>query len=169
MKTSAASMRRRARSSRGQTLAEFAMILPVFTLLIFGVIDFARMIQTYVTIQHSAREGARYAVTGRSDCGAASPSRLACIEYIVERESSNLHNFDSLDVNIRSWAYQEGGYAATPTDDSAGIQCDNVEVAVTYDYEPMTPGIMKLFGTIPLAVSERLLNEPFGACGTVSG
>ncbi|MCL6650418.1 MAG: pilus assembly protein, partial [Chloroflexi bacterium] len=42
-----------------QSLVEFALILPVLVLLIFGLIDFGRMFQAYVTIQHAAREAGR--------------------------------------------------------------------------------------------------------------
>ncbi len=49
---------------RGQTLAEFALSLPILLLLLFGIIEFGRLFQAWVTIQNSARTAARYAVTG---------------------------------------------------------------------------------------------------------
>lgn len=56
-----------ARGKRGQTLAEFALTLPILLMLLFGVIEFARIFQAWITLQNSARTGARYAVTGRWD------------------------------------------------------------------------------------------------------
>ncbi len=56
-----------ARSSagrRGQTLAEFAISLPILLLLLFGILEFGRLFQSWVTIQNAARAAARYAVTG---------------------------------------------------------------------------------------------------------
>lgn len=55
------------RSKRGQTLVEFAMTLPILLMLMFGVIEFARIFQAWITLQNSARAAARYAVTGQWD------------------------------------------------------------------------------------------------------
>lgn len=52
---------------RGQTLAEFAISLPLLLILVFGVIEFGRLFQSWVTLQNSARTAARYAVTGAYD------------------------------------------------------------------------------------------------------
>jgi hypothetical protein len=55
------------RRRRGQTAVEFALTLPILLLLLFGVIEFARIFQAWVTLQNSARTAARYAVTGDWD------------------------------------------------------------------------------------------------------
>jgi hypothetical protein len=153
------------RSERAQTLAEFALIAPVLFLLIFGIIDAARMMQSYVTIQGAAREGARYAVTGRSDCDLGSPGRYDCIVFVTEQTSGNL-DLSNMTVDVRSWPFQAGGYEATAVEDDPGAQCDNVEVAVAYQYEPMTPIVSFFIDTVEMRAAERLVNEPFGACGT---
>jgi hypothetical protein len=51
--------------TRGQSLVEFALILPILLLLILGIIEGARIIWAYITVQNAAREAARYAVTGQ--------------------------------------------------------------------------------------------------------
>jgi len=48
-------------SSRGQTLVEFALIAPVFFILLFGIIDFGMALDHRITLEHAVREGARYA------------------------------------------------------------------------------------------------------------
>jgi hypothetical protein len=48
---------------RGQGLVEFALILPILLLIILGIIEAAFLIQGYITVQHAAREAARFAVT----------------------------------------------------------------------------------------------------------
>jgi cysteine-rich repeat protein len=52
---------------RGQTLVEFALTLPILLLLLFGIIEFARIFQAWVTLQNAARTAARYAITGNVD------------------------------------------------------------------------------------------------------
>ncbi len=54
---------RRRRS--GQTLVEFALTLPILLLLLFGIIEFGRIFQSWVTLQNAARAAARYATTGQ--------------------------------------------------------------------------------------------------------
>ena len=46
---------------RGAVAVEFALVLPMLMLLVFGIIDFGRAYYTLNTIISSVREGARYA------------------------------------------------------------------------------------------------------------
>ena len=48
---------------RGQGLVEFALILPALLLIVLSIIEGALLFQSYLAIQHAAREAARYAVT----------------------------------------------------------------------------------------------------------
>ncbi|HEX9034611.1 MAG TPA: TadE/TadG family type IV pilus assembly protein, partial [Streptosporangiaceae bacterium] len=56
-------MKRRLRKGgtpdRGATVVEFALLLPVLLLMVFGIIDFGRALNAQVTITQAAREGAR--------------------------------------------------------------------------------------------------------------
>jgi hypothetical protein len=51
------------RGRKGQGLLEFALLLPVLLLIILGIIEAALLVQGYLTVQHAAREAARFAVT----------------------------------------------------------------------------------------------------------
>ncbi|MDH7480265.1 MAG: TadE/TadG family type IV pilus assembly protein, partial [Syntrophomonadaceae bacterium] len=55
------------RGESGQTLVELALLLPVLLLLLLGVVEFGRILMTYLMISHSSREGARLAAVGGSD------------------------------------------------------------------------------------------------------
>jgi hypothetical protein len=50
------------RHPRGQALVEFALILPVFVLLIVGIFDFGRVVWATTSVTNAAREAARYAI-----------------------------------------------------------------------------------------------------------
>jgi Flp pilus assembly protein TadG len=52
---------RRRTGSRGASAVEFALILPILILLLFGIIEFGRGYNARNTITHAAREGARAA------------------------------------------------------------------------------------------------------------
>ncbi len=56
--------RRRRLSQRGQNLVEFALILPVFLVILMATVDFGWALRAYVTETNSAREGARIGITG---------------------------------------------------------------------------------------------------------
>ena len=49
------------RSPRGQALIEFAFVLPIMLVFLFAIVDFGIAIDRRITLQHSVREGARYA------------------------------------------------------------------------------------------------------------
>jgi Flp pilus assembly protein TadG len=50
-------------SRRGQALVEFAMSALIALTLIFGVVEFSRIMLVYTTLADAARLGARYAIT----------------------------------------------------------------------------------------------------------
>jgi Flp pilus assembly protein TadG len=51
-----------AQKQKGATLVEFAIILPVFIIIIFGIIEFSLLLYNKGIITHAAREGARVGV-----------------------------------------------------------------------------------------------------------
>ena len=50
--------------SSGQSLAETAVVLPLLLLLVFGIIEFGRVLNAYIIVTNGAREGARYGAVG---------------------------------------------------------------------------------------------------------
>lgn len=152
------------RPEDGQSLAEFALIAPIFFLLIFGIVDLSRAFQAYVTVQEAARGGARYAVTGRIDCtGIAIQNRNNCIKQTVDVRVKDLDGHAGITTSYRKWTYPS--YADPPIENDAGQQCDAVEVEVRYTFHPITPIMNRIIPNVPMQAKERLVNEPFGTCG----
>src|SRR4051794_9788125 len=54
------------RSRKGATLVEFAIVLPVFLMFVFGMIEYGRMVMVQQVITNAAREGARAGVLDNS-------------------------------------------------------------------------------------------------------
>ncbi len=58
-------------ANEGAALVEFAVVLPLMLLVLFGMIDFGLLFQRYQVVTNAAREGARIAVLpGYSDADA---------------------------------------------------------------------------------------------------
>ena len=54
---------------RGSVAVEFALVLPILLLVVFGIIDFGRMLNAQITLTQAAREGARWAALGQPGVG----------------------------------------------------------------------------------------------------
>lgn len=55
--------------ARGQSLVEMALLLPVFLILILGVVEVTNAMNAYVTVVSSARDGARLGSKGLATDG----------------------------------------------------------------------------------------------------
>jgi Flp pilus assembly protein TadG len=55
------SRQKRGRDDRGAAAVEFALVLPVLLLVIFGIIDFGRLLYAKITLSEAAHAGARAA------------------------------------------------------------------------------------------------------------
>lgn len=54
-------------SDSGAAAVEFALLLPILLLLVFGIIDFGRALNAQITLTQAAREGARVAALGQTN------------------------------------------------------------------------------------------------------
>ena len=55
------------KKKRGQAIVEFALILPVFILILLGIMEFGLVFHQYLVVTAASREGARVAALGGSD------------------------------------------------------------------------------------------------------
>ncbi len=62
----ALSRSRRLKLDEAQSLVEFALIVPMLLILVFGIIDFGMGLRAYISIASATREGARYASVGNA-------------------------------------------------------------------------------------------------------
>jgi Flp pilus assembly protein TadG len=60
----------------GTTMAEFAIIAALFFMIIFGIIEFGRLLYTHNALTDAARRGARYAVLHGE-------SKIACVRAVA--------------------------------------------------------------------------------------
>ncbi len=55
------------RDERGAALVEFAIMLPILIVLLFGVIDYGRLLYTRIALHEAVQEGSIYAATHPDD------------------------------------------------------------------------------------------------------
>ena len=60
-------IRRFRKGEQGQALVEIALVLPLFFLLLFGVIEMGRVGYSYITVSNAVRAGGRTATIGGTD------------------------------------------------------------------------------------------------------
>lgn len=125
-------------------MVEFALILPIFVLMLVGIFDFGRAIYAYNTISNAAREAVRVAIVNQTD---------SAIRAEAVKQSVSL-GITGTDVDI---------VYANP-DLSSGAPCNAtprnngcvVEVTVNYSYDAATPLITALVGTLNLESTARM-------------
>lgn len=115
-------------NARGQSLVEFALVLPLLLILVFGVIDFGMGLRSYISLTNAVREGARFAAVGNpagtypTDCdGATSTSVVGRV--CTALGDGNLNNVQSVTVT-----YPDG---VAPG--------NRVVVSAQYEYTYITP------------------------------
>lgn len=151
------------KSNGGQSLVEFALVAPLFFLLIFGVLDLGRVLFTQMTLQHALRQAGRYAVTGNhlpgTDPNTGNPyTRVNSIKQIAQNSAAGL-NVNSSSIIISSVSGGNG---------SAGGPQDTVTVSLTTTLKLITPFIGRYFGPngYTFTVATTFRNEPFPRANT---
>lgn len=106
----------------GASLVEFAFVAPLLFLLLFGVVEFSRLIGAYTTVWTSAREGARYATTsGDSDFAADVPRFRDCDGILDAVQALAITSgIDDSDVSV-TW---------TDTSGTVVADCDTADATV---------------------------------------
>jgi Flp pilus assembly protein TadG len=125
----------------GQSLVEFALVLPIFLLLLFGLIDIGRYVYTANALNEAAREGARYGSVagGTSGC---SGGREACVKKVTLSRLAGVTGTLPPTVNCtRSTA----GVWSNPSVASCRSN-DYLGVTVQADFQVLTPIIGQFIG-----------------------
>jgi Flp pilus assembly protein TadG len=82
------------RGERGVTLVEFALILPLFMMLVLGMVTGGHAYFRKISITDAVREGARYGVTYPADLGNLSAWQNAVKARVVEASGGELKTAD---------------------------------------------------------------------------
>lgn len=156
--TPAASHGHKVRASRGQSLVEMALVLPMFLMLLCGVVDFSNVFYTEMTVQNALRQAGRFATTGNHLADPNNPgNNLTRVNSIIATAQQAAPGFNFNSISISS---VNGGAG------SAGGPGDIVTISITTGVQMLTPIIAPFFkpnGKYNFTVSVTFKNEPFPA------
>lgn len=139
-------MRRRPgrRRTRGQALVEFALIIPIFLLVVVGLFDMGRAVFAYNAVANAAREATRLAIVDQTVANIQAKAAKHSIGLGIAPGSVQVQ---FLNADLTTTAPCN----ATPVP----VGCI-AQVKVTYQYNAATPIIGNLVGTITINSTSRL-------------
>jgi Flp pilus assembly protein TadG len=122
------------KKEQGQTLTEFALVLPILALLLFGVIQFGIVFHQYVTLTDAVRAGARQGAVGRHVSAPAT-----AVEDRVRESAADLDQ-SQLSVTVTS-TWQQG---------------EDITVSASYPYDISLLGFVVKSGNLTSTTTERV-------------
>ena len=153
---------RRLRGSRGATLVEFALVFPLFILLIMGTIDMGRYMAATASVNTAAREAARYGSSVGLNNGGTVARYLDCDGIVaagvgygaaVDFQSTDFAiSFDDGPAASNLVASCVSGSVDNPADVESG---DRVVVTVTRPFSMLSPIVGSFFGPITITSVDR--------------
>ena len=90
----------RLKGEEGQSMVEFALVVPIFLILLLGIVEFGHIFYSYLMIENASRDGARYGSVWASDTE---------IREIVKEKTISLEQ-SKLTISISpTYSYRERG------------------------------------------------------------
>lgn len=122
-------MTKRRNSLLGQSLVEFAILLPLLLLIMIFLFDLGRAVYYYSVIHNAAREGARYGIIINTDgVGCSTPDEEGIEDAIHDR---------AIGLNIAALSVSSS--CVNIYDENDFLISSKIRVDVTYEFEPVTP------------------------------
>ena len=137
IRRSCSNRRVRRRRSPGQALVEFALLAPVFFLVLFAIIEAGRFMFYYEILNNATREGARYAIVNGANSLVCPTGPAAAGSVPCDTDGGDV------DQRVRDAAFGALGVGvavdaewSNPADNSRGA---TVRVSATYTYSSLVP------------------------------
>lgn len=149
------------RRRRGQALVEFAVVIPVFLLLMVSIFDLGRAVFAYNTLTNAAREGARMAIVNQD------------LPTIIAEAKRSTAIVELNDPSVSVGFYHPDANGNPNTSDDCNLIAVGCLAVVSFQatYTPITPFVSNiLFGdgvtfeaTSVLSVEYMCPNSTFAA------
>ena len=139
---------RRDRDQRGAVVVEFALIVPLLLLIVFGILDFGYMLNRTTIVSNASRDGARTASLDGSfaDICTTVKSELSQSGIAVPAACNGTSGATIIKIDCKKVDNSACGATST-TYDTLAVSGATAIVTVTYTYTWITPLIGQLFGS----------------------
>ena len=132
----------------GQSLIEFALILPLFFFMVTVFLDLGRATFSYTTLNNAVREGNRFAIVqAQSDYAS-----MSALNAAVEAKTRSF--LYTKDMNTNS----------TITITRLDVDTDpKIKINIVYKFKPVTPGLSQIMGkgnTLSITVESVMRTAP---------
>ena len=141
---------RRLKGEDGQDIVEFALVLPILALLLFGIIDYGWIFYNQAKIGNAAREGARFAVMNYKKADASKGSDTI-EDFLSNQVKANVE--DVLPNNLKTTA---ANLAVSVNEKTNAPDDVNIEVTVSAQIKLFTPVVSTITGSQRLTVKKTV-------------
>jgi len=137
------------KNNRGTAVVEFAIILPLLTIIVFGIIEFSFILYDKAIITNASREGARVGILFRVDTsGDYIPPDDTTVQTLIEQRITDY---------LRNYLVNLGSASVVPSLSNGGVTTSlsgtspggTLTVNVFYNYRFL---VLNLFGTSTAAI-----------------
>jgi len=132
--------------ARGQSMAEFALVVPVLLMIVLVTLDAGRLFYSYLTITNAARVAANYA--------GANPFDWDDPDYearVLAEGLGNLGGFCDVPAPpVPAPDFTDSAVDINPTPTDVG---DHASVTISCEFSPVTPLLGSLLGGLDLEVT----------------
>jgi Flp pilus assembly protein TadG len=136
-------LRRSIRERMGTTAVETAAVATVFLMLLFGILEYCRLIYVQQVVYNAAREGARYAIVNTNNS-----------TLVADTQAKVQHYMGGLDKTLQNYSCQV--YAADTNGNNVGSPLNApfgqyICVQVELDYSPIVPSLLFMNQTLTIS------------------
>ena len=139
-----------------------ALVAPVAFLLLIAIFEFSLMFYGTLTMQYAVREGARYAITGRTDKDPATANQQRYLAVVQAIKDNSMGLYDSVQpvISVNGTSYASSSAYNASMFGGAG---DIVVIRLDCTWTPATPMIAALFSDkkYHFAVAATMQNESY--------
>jgi hypothetical protein len=147
------------RAARGQTLVEFAFVVPAILLSLFGVLDFGRAVVDYNALAGAARQAALYSDQNNLSDGCYYPPSSTCNATLGITSANLLTNALASAPQVPQSGVTLISERRGSFDDVATrVSIKYWDVVITFQFHPITLFFMR-GATIPITVNARYYHQ----------
>jgi hypothetical protein len=145
----------------GQALVEFALVIPIFLLLLIALFDLGRAVFAYNTLTNAAREGARLAIVNQDKASVLNRAKGQTAIVELDDPSADVHYYQVADDGTPNLAEACPTGGAPSVANPVAVGCLAV-VSFEATYRPLTPLISNiLFGSGVKFTAESVLTVEY--------